>query len=196
RLRPAPFDDVEKAVFMWFTDLRSKNMPISGPLIQEKAKVLAASLGHLDFTASWGWLIRFQERFGITARIICGETSAVKQSTIAKCWQKSGIFESNSEADLAEEDIEGMHDQVNKDLWDSVVESLPEFPQNQLSFEDFVNADEQLLVSSELTDAEILQSVSPQSQHEEDSSNAESDDEVSITEEKTTSAQAFKGLQE
>ena len=39
---------------------RGKKVPISGPLIREKALYFAESLEHKDFIASVGWLDRFK----------------------------------------------------------------------------------------------------------------------------------------
>lgn len=55
--------------------MRSKNIPISGPLLREKALEFARALGHDDFLASEGWLARFRERYGIRARLLCGESA-------------------------------------------------------------------------------------------------------------------------
>ncbi|XP_038077397.1 tigger transposable element-derived protein 4-like [Patiria miniata] len=65
RFRNATFEDVEEALLRWFKGNRSKNLPISGPLLREKADQLAKLLGHNTFSASAGWLSRFKERHGI-----------------------------------------------------------------------------------------------------------------------------------
>ena len=40
----------------WFTRARSKNIPVSGRMIQEKALLYVKELGHNGFTAYNGWL--------------------------------------------------------------------------------------------------------------------------------------------
>ena len=48
------YPDLDDAVWSWFCEARSRNIPMSGRLIQEKAAVLATAFGHNDFTASNG----------------------------------------------------------------------------------------------------------------------------------------------
>lgn len=77
KIRAAKFEDVDKAVFKWFQEVRSRNIPINGPLIREKALELSKLYGHNEFQASVGWLNRFRDRFGISFKIICGEEKSV-----------------------------------------------------------------------------------------------------------------------
>lgn len=90
KVRAANFEDIDKAVFAWFRETRSKNIPISGPLIQEKAKELGKLLGHLNFKASTGWLNRFRNRFEISSKVICGEEAAVPLN-IVQAWRASDV---------------------------------------------------------------------------------------------------------
>ena len=52
-------------------------MPISGPILQEKAKRFAESLGVVNFKASSGWLSKFKSRYDIVGRTVCGESASV-----------------------------------------------------------------------------------------------------------------------
>ena len=61
-------------VFRWFCLARSQGFPISGPIMQEKAKQLALLLGVENFQASIGWLQSFKKRNSITLRTISGES--------------------------------------------------------------------------------------------------------------------------
>lgn len=79
--------DVEEAVLKWFTQCRAKNVPITGPLLQEKAQQFAAQLGHADFRASNGWLYRFQNRHDINCKKVCGESAAV-DDTLCDDWKE------------------------------------------------------------------------------------------------------------
>lgn len=69
RMRGATFRDLDKAVFIWFKEVRSRNIPVNGRRLQEKAKIIAKLLGHDNFRASGGWLSRFRERYGISTRM-------------------------------------------------------------------------------------------------------------------------------
>lgn len=67
-------EEIDEAVFLWFTQERQKGVPISGPLIQEKALRLNKLMnGDLAFTASNGWLDRWKRRHGIRQLTISGE---------------------------------------------------------------------------------------------------------------------------
>lgn len=74
-LKTSDFENVNEALFMWFTQQREKGMPLTGPLLQEKAKMLAELLGDegKSFCASSGWLDRFKKRYGIRQLNLCGE---------------------------------------------------------------------------------------------------------------------------
>lgn len=62
RVRTAVYEDVEAAVYKWFVDVRLRNLPVSGPMIEQKAKDMAFLLGREDFQGGSGWLQRFKER--------------------------------------------------------------------------------------------------------------------------------------
>lgn len=44
RLRLENFQDVDQAVLTWFKDARLQNIPVSGPMLQEKAREFADAL--------------------------------------------------------------------------------------------------------------------------------------------------------
>lgn len=70
-------------VYEWFVMQRSKRIPISGPVLQEYARNVAAELGDTSgFKASNGWLDRFRTRYNIQFRVISGEAAAVDDITI------------------------------------------------------------------------------------------------------------------
>ncbi|CAF1613059.1 unnamed protein product [Adineta ricciae] len=80
---------IEELVFEWFTIQRSKNIPISGPILQEKVRQFAEQLGYLsdEFKASHGWLEKFRARHAISFRLISGESASVDHSTVEE-WTK------------------------------------------------------------------------------------------------------------
>ena len=65
RIRTAVYGDIEEALFIWFKQARSMNIPVSGPILTIKVKELALKLGHRDFICSSGWLPRFKSRHDI-----------------------------------------------------------------------------------------------------------------------------------
>jgi hypothetical protein len=75
---------LDEQVYEWFVQQRSKKIPISGPILQEKARQIAESLGDNlgSFKASNGWLEKFRTRHNISFRVINGESSSVDITTV------------------------------------------------------------------------------------------------------------------
>ena len=67
RCRGVNNDEIEKTLLDWFRKVRSRNIPVTGPMLQEKARQVAdaLSLSQEDFKATNGWLDRFKNRNGI-----------------------------------------------------------------------------------------------------------------------------------
>ena len=83
RVRTFQFeDDIDLPTFRWFQRARSLNLPISGPLIQEKALSFAKSFKKDGFKASNGWLNRFKTRHSISQAVICGESGCVDEEVV------------------------------------------------------------------------------------------------------------------
>lgn len=73
--KQSQFDQVDEALFMWFSQERQKGTPLSGPLIQEKAIHLNKLINgdESSFMASSGWLDRWKRRHGVRQLTITGE---------------------------------------------------------------------------------------------------------------------------
>jgi hypothetical protein len=69
-------EEINEVVWEWFTNARSKNILISGPMVLREALAVAKSLGNDQFNASTGWLDR--------GTILCG-TESVEN---VKMWMK------------------------------------------------------------------------------------------------------------
>lgn len=68
------YDKLDNALFLWFTQERQKGIPITGPLIKEKALLLNKLMnGDQSFSASCGFLDRWKKRHGIRQLTITGE---------------------------------------------------------------------------------------------------------------------------
>ena len=64
--RRAENDDVNRLTLEWYNEVsKLVDVPITGPMVQEKAKRIAAELGRSDFKASNGWLDSFRKRNNI-----------------------------------------------------------------------------------------------------------------------------------
>lgn len=78
-LKSSYYPEVEEAILMWFKERRAQNIPIDGPIIQEKARIFANSLGISSelFNASEGWLSNFKQRNSIVFKSIEGESGEI-----------------------------------------------------------------------------------------------------------------------
>ncbi|XP_033729505.1 major centromere autoantigen B-like, partial [Pecten maximus] len=71
------YGDLNELTLKWFSPARARNLPISGPLLQEKAMRFASDLGLTDYKASSGWLTSFKERNSIGFYKVSGESGDV-----------------------------------------------------------------------------------------------------------------------
>lgn len=70
---------LDKCVYVWFAQKRSEGVPITGPLLCEKARFFSNALGDSDFGATDGWLRNFKQRHGIRQLSIEGEKNERSQ---------------------------------------------------------------------------------------------------------------------
>ena len=76
--RTGKHSKLEKALFLWFTSARAKNITVTQDILREKAKQFGEQLGiDSDFLYSFGWINRFKRRFGISNRKLFGESASV-----------------------------------------------------------------------------------------------------------------------
>lgn len=85
--RSTPNDKVNDAILEFFRRCRSKNITISGPMLQAKARDLATSMNVVNFTASNGWLEAWRKRNNIQFRELSGN-SADADVTAASDWKR------------------------------------------------------------------------------------------------------------
>ena len=62
KLRSCDYEEVDKAVYQWFTLQRSQHIPIDCAMIKEKALFYAEKFKFPDFKASDGWLEKWKKR--------------------------------------------------------------------------------------------------------------------------------------
>lgn len=74
RKRRQKNENVNNFVWEWFKEARAKGLPLSGPILQEKAREFAAFFNIGKFNASNGWLDSFKKRHNIVFREILGES--------------------------------------------------------------------------------------------------------------------------
>jgi len=62
-------NELNTLVFRWFSLARVQGFPISGPILQEKARQLAVKLGNESFHASDGWLTSWKKKHNVSLRV-------------------------------------------------------------------------------------------------------------------------------
>ena len=62
KMRQSDYPDLNKALSQWFRTIRTSNVPLSGPLLQEKARYFAEQLGYENFKASNGQNVCGEEK--------------------------------------------------------------------------------------------------------------------------------------
>lgn len=85
RQRESMNGEIEDALLAWFHQIRAQNATVNGPLMLEKAKELAGSLGYNDFEPTHGWLERLKTRQNIKFIKVSGERAAADH-TAAENW--------------------------------------------------------------------------------------------------------------
>jgi hypothetical protein len=86
RSTEARFPELEKALFIWFCDMRRRHISVSSDMLVEKAKIFAellcSRLETENFKFSAGWISKFKARYKITCRTIQGESGSVDENYI------------------------------------------------------------------------------------------------------------------
>lgn len=82
KMRKTQHERVNEATLNWFRVAKAKNLPVSGPLLQEKARKYAEHYGDATFTASNGWLESFKKRNALVFNAICGEALDVNPALV------------------------------------------------------------------------------------------------------------------
>lgn len=90
RLRLAKYPEIETAVITWVKEMRSADIPLSGPIIMAKAADFALRLNVEDFVASEGWFHRFRDRHNLVFRVLSGEAKEVDAETCAT-WRSGAL---------------------------------------------------------------------------------------------------------
>ncbi|KAH7950164.1 hypothetical protein HPB49_020378 [Dermacentor silvarum] len=81
KLHKSSHHALEKVLLLWIQDARSKNIPLSGPLVLARARQLSFGLG-IEFEASQGWFNHFKRRHGISYKAVCGESRAADKNAV------------------------------------------------------------------------------------------------------------------
>ncbi len=87
-VREAVFAKVDQACYEWFMQQRSRSVPITGPILREKALQfyykLYPNADDKKFKATTGWLTKFLSRHGIRSISLQGESLSADASSVSK----------------------------------------------------------------------------------------------------------------
>lgn len=78
------YENLEKALYMWITQINSHNICINGSIITEKAKEFSIKLGIDGCSFSSGWLTRFKNRYQISSKTLHGEAGSAVMEDVEK----------------------------------------------------------------------------------------------------------------
>ena len=82
---------VGQAIFNWFLNMRSQNVPLSASMIQEKAVIFANELNTENCQASDGWLRRWKERNNISFKTVSAESKSITPEMVNACPSNSFV---------------------------------------------------------------------------------------------------------
>ncbi|GBL72825.1 hypothetical protein AVEN_128030-1 [Araneus ventricosus] len=88
RNRCGKHQKVEKALKLWFTNVREHDFPITSPLIRQKAEDLAAKMGQTEFVATDGWFHRWRK----LENAVLKQTHGEQKSAYVAAAEKRGIL--------------------------------------------------------------------------------------------------------
>ena len=81
---------VDQAIFNWFLNMQSQNVPLSASMIQEKAVIFSKELNTENFQASDGWLRNWKERNNISFKTVPGESKSVTIEMV-NAWSENSL---------------------------------------------------------------------------------------------------------
>ena len=82
-------EELKKALWLWFCDIRSRNLAVSDEMLQEKGREFGQRLGVSEgFNYSRGWLQGFKQRHKISLRTIHGEAASVNEAVVSEGREK------------------------------------------------------------------------------------------------------------
>ncbi|KAG7158680.1 uncharacterized protein LOC121878317 [Homarus americanus] len=83
RMRKGSASEVEEALFKWYNEVKDQNVPLTGPILRQKAKELADIMGKVDFIPTSTWLDTWKRKHGLS------ENKEVQQHTPTNLNQNS-----------------------------------------------------------------------------------------------------------
>ena len=116
KMRKTGNEEVNQLCWEWFKDATSRQIPVSGPILQTKAMEFASSLGVESFKVTNGWLESFRKRHNIKFKLFVGESADVDTSVVAEWMTKvRSIRAGYSDCDIYNLDETGLCFRSRKD---------------------------------------------------------------------------------
>lgn len=102
-------EDINDLVYTWYCDASSRNIEVTGPLIQEKTLQFANELNINSFKASNGWLQSFVTRHNLVFKKMSGERGDINNRTVEDYRRKiPDICEGYPDCDIFNMDETGL----------------------------------------------------------------------------------------
>lgn len=78
---------LEQKLVDWYKEAKKEDLPISGPILMEKAKSIGNEMG-IDFKPSAGWLGRWKDRNGVTLKRFKDKDGAPSVTKVGNHWRR------------------------------------------------------------------------------------------------------------
>ena len=82
KLRFTDNDEINKLTWEWFKDVVARHLPVTEPMVQERALMFAQQLNIDTFKGSNGWLVSFRKRHNIKFATHVGESADVSDEVV------------------------------------------------------------------------------------------------------------------
>lgn len=78
---------LEQKLVDWYKEAKKEDLPISGPILMEKAKSIGNEMG-IEFKPSAGWLGRWKDRNGVTLKRFKDKDGAPSATKVGNHWRR------------------------------------------------------------------------------------------------------------
>lgn len=90
---------LEQKLVDWYKQAKKEDLPISGPILMEKAKSIGNEMG-IDFKPSAGWLGRWKDRNGVTLKRFKDKDGAPSITKVGNHWRRYLFAKATKEVPL------------------------------------------------------------------------------------------------
>ncbi|GBM18149.1 Tigger transposable element-derived protein 4 [Araneus ventricosus] len=116
KFRKTETSEIDEVLMKWLRSACAKNIPVSGVLLQEKAREIGESLGLETFKTLNGWLEKFWTRHNISFKQIFGEEKSVNPNEVTDWIGKlKSLLKGDDDRDIFNVDDTGLFCRVLPD---------------------------------------------------------------------------------